>query len=214
MKLGQDMNTRNQLMRNLIAHIGLLLVAMWISLAWSSAPVEEQAQKISAEKNVKLTTNMGNIVIELYSDTAPITVANFLGYVKNGHYVGTIFHRVIPGFMAQGGGFDTDLNQKPTLPPIQNEADNGLKNKRGTIAMARTNDPHSATTQFFINLVDNDFLDHNEKSIRGWGYAVFGKVVEGMDTVDKIAEVPTGAMVPFASDVPRETIKITAAEAW
>ncbi|HBD12419.1 MAG TPA: hypothetical protein DCZ13_09750 [Porticoccaceae bacterium] len=201
-------------MRNLIAHIGLLLVAMWISLAWSSAPVEEQAQKISAEKNVKLTTNMGNIVIELYSDTAPITVANFLGYVKNGHYVGTIFHRVIPGFMAQGGGFDTDLNQKPTLPPIQNEADNGLKNKRGTIAMARTNDPHSATTQFFINLVDNDFLDHNEKSIRGWGYAVFGKVVEGMDTVDKIAEVPTGAMVPFASDVPRETIKITAAEAW
>ena len=201
-------------MRNLIAHIGLLLVAMWISLAWSSAPVEEQAQKISAEKNVKLTTNMGNIVIELYSDTAPITVANFLGYVKNGHYVGTIFHRVIPGFMAQGGGFDTDLNQKPTLPPIQNEADNGLKNKRGTIAMARTNDPHSATTQFFINLVDNDFLDHNEKSIRGWGYAVFGKVVEGMDTVDKIAEVPTGAMVPFASDVPRETIKITAAQAW
>ena len=201
-------------MRNLIAHIGLLLVAMWISLAWSSAPVEEQAQKISAEKNVKLTTNMGNIVIELYSDTAPITVANFLGYVKSGHYVGTIFHRVIPGFMAQGGGFDTDLNQKPTLPPIQNEADNGLKNKRGTIAMARTNDPHSATTQFFINLVDNDFLDHNEKSIRGWGYAVFGKVVEGMDTVDKIAEVPTGAMVPFASDVPRETIKITAAEAW
>lgn len=201
-------------MRNLIAHIGLLLVAMWISLAWSSAPVEEQAQKISAEKNVKLTTNMGNIVIELYSDTAPITVANFLGYVKNGHYVGTIFHRVIPGFMAQGGGFDTDLNQKPTLPPIQNEADNGLKNKRGTVAMARTNDPHSATTQFFINLVDNDFLDHNEKSIRGWGYAVFGKVVEGMDTVDKIAEVPTGAMVPFASDVPRETIKITAAEAW
>lgn len=201
-------------MRNLIAHIGLLLVAMWISPAWSSAPVEEQAQKISAEKNVKLTTNMGNIVIELYSDTAPITVANFLGYVKNGHYVGTIFHRVIPGFMAQGGGFDTDLNQKPTLPPIQNEADNGLKNKRGTIAMARTNDPHSATTQFFINLVDNDFLDHNEKSIRGWGYAVFGKVVEGMDTVDKIAEVPTGAMVPFASDVPRETIKITAAEAW
>jgi len=214
MKLGQDMNTRNQLMRNLIAHIGLLLVAMWISLAWSSAPVEEQAQKISAEKNVKLTTNMGNIVIELYSDTAPITVANFLGYVKNGHYVGTIFHRVIPGFMAQGGGFDTDLNQKPTLPPIQNEADNGLKNKRGTIAMARTNDPHSATTQFFINLVDNDFLDHNEKSIRGWGYAVFGKVVEGMDTVDKIAEVPTGTMVPFPSDVPRETIKITAAEAW
>jgi peptidyl-prolyl cis-trans isomerase B (cyclophilin B) len=127
--------------------------------------------------------------------------------VKSGHYDGVIFHRVIAGFMVQGGGFTADMQQKSTRPPVANEADNGLKNKRGTVAMARTSDPNSATSQFFVNLVDNGFLDHTGKNERGWGYAVFGKVVEGMDVVDKIAAVKTGRKGPM-SDVPTETVSI------
>ncbi len=137
-------------------------------------------------------TSRGDITVELYADQAPVTVKNFLDYARKGHYDGTIFHRVIPGFMIQGGGFDAELAQKPTEAPIINEADNGLSNQRGTLAMARTNDPDSATAQFFINVVDNPALDHRGKqSGRTWGYAVFGRVVEGMETVDEIRFVPT-----------------------
>ena len=141
---------------------------------------------------VKLETSMGEITLELYPDKAPATVANFLQYVKDGFYDGTIFHRVIPTFMIQGGGFDAQMNQKPTKAPIKNEADNGLKNEAYTVAMARTNVPDSATAQFFINVADNQFLNHTAKTPQGWGYAVFGKVVKGQDVVDKIKAVPTG----------------------
>ena len=156
---------------------------------------------------VMLDTNKGNIVLELYPDKAPKTVANFLQYVKSGHYNGTVFHRVIPGFMAQGGGFTADMTQKPTKAPVQNEADNGLKNERGTIAMARTSDPHSASSQFFINVSNNRPLDHTGKTSQGWGYAVFGKVVEGMDVVDAIVGVRTTRKGPHG-DVPVEPIVI------
>ncbi|OIO55961.1 MAG: cyclophilin [Proteobacteria bacterium CG1_02_64_396] len=138
-----------------------------------------------------MTTNLGTIKIALDADKAPKTVANFLAYVDSGFFDGKIFHRVIPGFMVQGGGFDADMNQPPTKAPIANEADNGLKNDRGTLAMARTSDPNSATAQFFINLVDNSFLNFKSKTPNGWGYCVFGKVVEGMDVVDQIAKVRT-----------------------
>ena len=144
-----------------------------------------------AATTVRLETNQGDIVLELDEAAAPATVENFLSYVRQGSYDGTIFHRVIAGFMIQGGGFDTDYQQRPTLAPISNEADNGLKNVRGSIAMARTGDPHSATDQFFINLVDNDFLNFSSKDPMGWGYCVFGRVVEGMDVVDAIANVET-----------------------
>jgi peptidyl-prolyl cis-trans isomerase B (cyclophilin B) len=160
---------------------------------------------------VKLTTSLGAIVIQLNNEKAPISAANFLSYVKEGFYNGTIFHRVIPGFMAQGGGFDTDFEQKKTHAEIQNEADNGLKNKRGTLAMARTNAPHSATAQFFINYKDNSFLDHTGKNASGWGYAVFGEVVEGMEVVDKMATVPTGNR-GYHGDVPKTDIVIEKAE--
>ena len=140
---------------------------------------------------VALDTSMGKIVLELYRDKAPKTVENFLGYVDDGFYNGTLFHRVIPDFMVQGGGFGEDHQQKPTKAPIQNEARNGLLNTRGTIAMARTPDPHSATAQFFINTVDNRMLNHTSASAEGWGYAVFGKVIEGMDVVDAIAKTAT-----------------------
>jgi len=140
---------------------------------------------------VKMTTNQGDIVLELYPDKAPLTVKNFVNYVDMNFYKKTIFHRVIKGFMIQGGGFTNAQDRKKTLSPIKNEADNGLKNDRGTIAMARTNDPHSATTQFFINLKNNDFLNHTRKTMNGWGYTVFGKVIQGMDVVDKIAGVKT-----------------------
>ena len=139
---------------------------------------------------VVIKTNMGDIYMELYPDKAPLTVKNFLTYVKEGFYNGTIFHRVVKGFVIQGGGFDKDLNyKKPTHSPIKNESNNGLSNVRGTIAMARTSDPHSATTQFFINLADNTYLDYG-KNPQKWGYTVFGKVIKGMDVVDEIAEVP------------------------
>jgi len=144
-----------------------------------------------ASPRVALETSKGRIVLELDAARAPKTVENFLAYVRAGHYDGTIFHRVIDGFMVQGGGFTAEMQQKPTRPPVENEADNGLKNLRGTVAMARTNDPHSASAQFFVNHVDNSFLDHTAKDLRGWGYAVFGKVVEGMEVVDAIAKVAT-----------------------
>lgn len=158
---------------------------------------------------VKMTTSKGEVTIELYPEKAPVTVENFLRYVNDGAYDGTVFHRVIKGFMNQGGGFTADLQKKPAkYPPIKNEADNGLKNQRGTIAMARTGDPNSATNQFFINTVDNAFLNHKGKSMRGWGYTVFGKVTDGMEVMDSIASVKTGAKGPFRSDVPLETVEI------
>lgn len=163
---------------------------------------------LAANPKVNLQTNKGLIVIELYPDQAPQSVANFLAYVDAGFYDGTIFHRVIPDFMIQGGGFTADLEKKETRAPIPNEADNGLKNERGTLAMARTNDPNSATAQFFINHKDNAFLDHSGKTPRGWGYAVFGRVTDGMSVVDAIATTPTGAKGMFPKDVPLETIVI------
>lgn len=163
-----------------------------------------------AAPQVKLETSMGNIVIELNQDKAPQTVDNFLQYVKAGFYDGTIFHRVIENFMIQGGGFDENFAQKETRGPIENEADNGLSNQRGTIAMARTNDPHSATAQFFINTVDNQFLDFRGNTPSGWGYAVFGEVIEGMDVVDKIRQVETTMRGPH-QDVPVDNVVINKA---
>jgi len=166
----------------------------------------------SADGNprIALETSKGVIQIELYPDKAPVTVKNFLAYVDTGFYDGTIFHRVIPNFMIQGGGFTTEMKRKSTEAPIPNEADNGLKNDRGTIAMARTQDPHSATAQFFINTVDNDFLNYRSKSGQGWGYAVFGKVVQGMDIVDAISKLKT-ARSGMMGDVPVESVLIVKA---
>ena len=158
---------------------------------------------------VDVVTNLGSFAIELDPVKAPKSVANFLSYVDAKHYDGTVFHRVIPTFMIQGGGFDADLEKKDVRDPIQNEAQNGLKNTRGTVAMARTNDPHSATAQFFVNTVDNAFLDHTAPAGPGWGYAVFGKVTEGMETVDKIKAVKTGAAGQFAKDAPQSPVVIT-----
>ena len=163
-----------------------------------------------AVPTVEMTTNKGLITIELDPARAPKSVENFVAYVKAGHYNGTVFHRIIDGFMIQGGGFaikDGELAQKPTRAPIANEADNGLKNVIGSIAMARTNDPNSATSQFFINLVNNDFLDFRSKTPQGWGYAVFGKVTDGMDVVNKIKGVKTGTS-GFHQDVPKEDVVI------
>ena len=156
---------------------------------------------------ITLKTTLGDIVIELDYDKAPNTAKNFEDYVKSGFYKGTIFHRVIKGFMIQGGGLEKDMNQKETNAPIKNEADNGLKNDRGTIAMARTMDPHSATAQFFINTVNNDMLNFRSKDMNGWGYCVFGKVVSGMEVVDKI-EASKTTTVSYYQDVPVETIEI------
>ncbi len=160
---------------------------------------------------VRMETSSGTLVLQLDAENAPVTTENFLKYVDDGFYDGTIFHRVIKGFMIQGGGFDRDFQQKATLPPIENEADNGLKNERGTIAMARTGDPHSATAQFFINSVDNDFLDHRAKNPQGWGYTVFGRVVEGLEVIDAISGAATGRHGPH-SDVPQSQILILKAE--
>lgn len=159
------------------------------------------------KKHVEIKTNLGNIELELDAEKAPKTVENFLKYVKTGFYDGTIFHRVISGFMIQGGGFEPNMNQKETLDPIENEADNGLSNLVGTIAMARTNDPHSATAQFFINTADNLFLNHTEKNSRGWGYAVFGKVSSGLEVVKKIESTTTGNSGGMG-DVPVEAVII------
>jgi peptidyl-prolyl cis-trans isomerase B (cyclophilin B) len=173
---------------------GLLTLAL-IFIAGSLARAER------SHPLVKLETSLGDITLELNPDKAPDTVANFLQYVKDGFYDGTIFHRVIPTFMIQGGGFDANMNQKPTRTPIKNEADNGLANDAYTVAMARTGDPNSATAQFFINAGDNKFLNHTAKTMQGWGYAVFGKVVKGQDVVDKIKAVPTTTKGMF-QDVP------------
>ena len=162
----------------------------------------------AANPEVELKTNMGNITLELYPDKAPKTVENFLQYVKDGFFKGTIFHRVINGFMVQGGGFTPEYAQKKTRAPVPNEANNGLKNEIGTIAMARTSDPHSATAQFFINHKNNDFLNHSAPTPQGWGYTVFGKVTNGLDVVNKIAALATGAQGPFQSDVPRKQVVI------
>ncbi|MDO5357308.1 MAG: peptidylprolyl isomerase [Conchiformibius sp.] len=160
---------------------------------------------------IKLHTNFGVISLELDHAKAPITAANFEQYVKDGHYDGVIFHRVIPGFMIQGGGMDADMNEKATREPIQNEAQNGLKNDKYTIAMARTQAPHSASAQFFINTKDNTFLNHTEPSLHGWGYAVFGKVVDGFDVVDAIEKVATKRH-GYHDDVPVEPVLISKAE--
>lgn len=179
----------------------------------ASQETEKQVTKTEEDaemKNTKvlLTTNLGEIEIELFDKEAPVTVKNFVSYVKSGFYDGTVFHRVIPDFMAQGGGYTEDFGQKETNETIQNEANNGIKNERGTIAMARTNFPHSASSQFFINLVDNHFLDFVSETPQGWGYAVFGKVTKGMEVVDEMAKVPTGSAAFFRSDVPVTNIII------
>ncbi len=160
---------------------------------------------------IKLHTNHGVITLKLFADKAPETVANFIQYVKDGHYDNTIFHRVISNFMIQGGGFDSDMKQKSTRETIKNEANNGLSNKLGTIAMARTMEPHSASAQFFINVKDNDFLDHSAPTTQGWGYTVFGEVVEGMDVVDAIKSVATTSKGGH-QDVPRDAVIIEKAE--
>jgi peptidyl-prolyl cis-trans isomerase B (cyclophilin B) len=165
---------------------------------------------VMAAPLVHITTNLGDIVVELNEEKAPKSTANFLNYVNKGFYNNTLFHRVIPGFMIQGGGFDTDFHQKPTDATIANEANNGLKNTRGTIAMARTMDPNSATAQFFINLSDNAFLDYKSATPQGWGYAVFGHVIAGMDVVDKIAKQKTGTRYGH-QDVPVDNVVIVSA---
>ena len=158
-------------------------------------------------KFVKMDTSAGSLRIELDDEKAPISTANFLAYVKKGHYDGTVFHRVIKGFMIQGGGFEPGMKQKPTDAPIHNEANNGLKNKRHTLAMARTSDPHSASAQFFVNTVDNDFLDFRAENAQGWGYAVFGRVVEGAEVLAAIENVRTGRK-GMHDDVPLEDVRI------
>jgi cyclophilin family peptidyl-prolyl cis-trans isomerase len=184
--------------------LGGLLVGLILG-----APLQG-AQKNSLLPRVELNTSMGVIVLELYPDRAPQTTANFLAYVDDRYYDGTIFHRVIPKFMIQGGGFTAEMRQKSTRQPIPNEAGNRIQNERGTIAMARTPDPHSATSQFFINTVDNDFLNFRSKDTRGWGYAVFGRVVQGMDIVDAISGVKTGAFKGYR-DVPLQPVVIVTA---
>jgi peptidyl-prolyl cis-trans isomerase B (cyclophilin B) len=164
----------------------------------------------TANPRVLLSTSLGDITLELDGAKAPLSTNNFVDYVTSGHFDGTVFHRVIPGFMIQGGGFTADMVQKPTKAPIANEADNGRKNDRGTVAMARTSDPNSASSQFFINLASNAFLNHTAQTLQGWGYAVFGEVVDGLDVVDQIVQVPTGNNGPH-SDVPREPVTIVKA---
>ena len=194
----------------------IVVLALLIGLAVVNYTTAEEGTapnapepKEAAVKNpvVLMKTSLGEITIELWADKAPETVKNFLSYVDDKFYDGTIFHRVIANFMIQGGGFTPAMKQKPTKPPVKNEATAELDNKRGTIAMARTNDPHSATAQFFINVKDNDFLNHKEKSVRGWGYCAFGKVTAGMDVVDKIKEVATKSVGGF-DDVPVTAVVI------
>jgi cyclophilin family peptidyl-prolyl cis-trans isomerase len=197
--------------------ICLYFVAAMMSLSGLcfSLTSEENKKMTTTPKTkhpvVLIKTTAGDIKVELDADKAPISVKNFLQYVNEGHYDGTIFHRVIEGFMVQGGGFTKDMQQKPVHAPIKIESDNGLKNTRGTLAMARTSDPNSATGQFFINVVDNKFLDFTSKSPSGYGYAVFGRVTEGMDVVDKIRKMKTGNKGAF-SDVPVESIEIIEAK--
>jgi len=180
----------------------ILLLSLMVFCSFSTAFAED------SNPRVRMSTTSGDIVLELNAALAPKSVENFLSYAKDGFYNGTIFHRVISNFMIQGGGFTKDFQKKTTKAPVQNEADNGLQNLRGSIAMARTSDPHSATAQFFINVVDNHFLNHRSKTSRGWGYAVFGKVIEGMDVVDKIRKEKTKSGGPFPKDVPQNTVEI------
>lgn len=201
--------TRDQQMINKTI---FFLKALIIGAVLTSTSLQAMDTNNMSNPSVKFTTNQGVIVLELNAEAAPNTVANFVSYVEDGFYEGTIFHRIIPNFMAQGGGFTSDFQQKGVKASIENEADNGLKNDRGTIARARTNDPHSATGQFFINLKDNDFLNHSSKTQQGWGYAVFGKVTEGMDVIDKMAAIPTGSGGMFPTDVPQEEVIIEKAE--
>jgi cyclophilin family peptidyl-prolyl cis-trans isomerase len=189
-------------------------LATTLAFGWDAVAATKSTEKApvtTPAPKVKLHTSLGDIVIQLNAEKAPVTTANFLGYVKDGFYDGTIFHRIIKNFMAQGGGFTEKWDQKTTKAPIENEADNGLLNNRGTIAMARTSDPQSATAQFFINYVDNGFLNFKSKTPQGCGYAVFGEVVEGMDVVDKMATVPTGRGGPMPTDVPQTPIVILSA---
>ncbi len=184
--------------------LAILAITLCLGIAFAM-PSESGA---APAPQVKITTNLGDIVVELYPDKAPKTVSNFLYYVKSGFYNGTIFHRVINGFMIQGGGLTADMKEKPNKrKPIENEASNGLKNRIYTLAMARTNDPHSATSQFFINVADNDFLDYKSSTTSGYGYAVFGKVIKGQDVVDRIKRVSTGT-VGMYQDVPRTPVVI------
>jgi peptidyl-prolyl cis-trans isomerase B (cyclophilin B) len=182
-----------------------ILLAVLILAVMSGASVGQE--KAVSSTQVVMETSKGVIVLELYPDKAPLTVKNFMDYVEAGFYNGTIFHRIIPGFMLQGGGFSRDMQKKPTLMPVRNEAHNGLKNDRGTLAMARTQDPHSASSQFFINTVDNAFLNYKSQTTSGWGYAVFGKVIKGMEVVDAISKVETGIQGRFR-DVPKTPVEI------
>jgi len=197
-------------MRQLLLPIVVVLAAILSLLLYPVIKGDKAMNEPSAgNPTVVIETSMGNITIELDTEHAPVTSENFLAYVDDGYYDGTIFHRVIPGFMVQGGGLTADMRDKPSSrAPIRNEANNGLKNDRGTVAMARTGDPHSATSQFFINHKDNDFLNFTAETMQGWGYAVFGKVVDGMDVVDAIAQVATGNSGPH-QNVPLEPITIT-----
>lgn len=200
-------------MRSLIAL--LLIVSLPLSAQEGESDTQSQTRdetRATENPSVILHTNFGAITVELFEEEAPKSTQNFLRYARDGHYDGTIFHRVIDNFMIQGGGFDTDMEQKPTRDPIDNEADNGLENERGTLAMARTNDPHSATSQFFINVADNSFLDHRSKhSGQTWGYAVFGRVIDGMDVVDEIRAVET-APQGMHRDMPVDPVVIERVE--
>ncbi len=195
-------------MQRFLATLSMLLLGMITTLPADAA---EKAAGPEGKILVKLTTSKGDIVLELDRAKAPATVDNFVGYVRDGFYDGLIFHRIINGFMIQGGGLDKDMNQKEGKQPIQNEADNGLKNEAYTIAMARTGDPHSASSQFFINVADNSMLNHSGKTLQGWGYAVFGRVVQGQEVVDVIKAVPTTRKGMY-DDVPGETVTILKAE--
>jgi peptidyl-prolyl cis-trans isomerase B (cyclophilin B) len=188
-----------------------ILLSVLFLLTTTNSFATDTKMTAAAHPKVKLTTSLGAITLQLNSEKAPISTQNFLTYVKEGFYNGTLFHRIIKDFMAQGGGFDVTFSQKETHDPIENEADNGLKNVRGSIAMARTNIPNSATAQFFINYKDNSFLNHTSKTSSGWGYAVFGEVIEGMDIVDKMAAQPTGTRSGH-QDVPKTDIVIEKAE--
>ncbi len=207
------MNTSLNLLRSLRKLVLLGLIPLFCLAAHAAPPStsnQKQGVTMSTNPRVKMTTNQGDIIISLDAAKAPKTVANFLAYVNDGFFDGTIFHRVIDGFMIQGGGFEPGLKQKPTKAPIENEANNGLKNNKYTLAMARTQDPHSATAQFFINVANNDFLNHTAPTAQGWGYAVFGEVVEGKDVVDKMKGVATGNS-GFHQNVPTTDLIITKA---
>jgi peptidyl-prolyl cis-trans isomerase B (cyclophilin B) len=194
-----------------VAFAAILPASAGAAPAGTASTTTESKQTMASHPRVKMTTNYGDFVITLDADKAPETVANFLTYTKEGFYDNTIFHRVIDGFMIQGGGFEPGMKQKPTHAPVENEANNGLKNDKYTIAMARTSDPQSATAQFFINVADNDFLNFTAPTANGWGYAVFGKVTEGTDVIDKIKGVKTGNS-GFHQNVPTQDVVIEKAE--